>query len=78
MLVSFKKFVFSITFNFFLFLFLILSIQNSSNKSKVYFLNSETVKLPISFIFGVSFITGSVIGGFTNFINQKNDSLNRN
>ncbi len=41
-----------------------IGIQNSSNKSKVNFLINETVKLPISFIVGSSFICGSIIGSF--------------
>jgi len=45
-----------------LFLFLIIGIQNSSNKSKVNFLINETVNLPVSFIIGVSFISGSILG----------------
>ena len=57
-----KKIIFSLTFNSCLFLLLMIGIQNSSNKSKVQFFFSETVKLPISFIFGSSFIGGSLIG----------------
>ena len=60
MLVSLKKFFFVFTFNFSLFLLLIIGIQNSSNQSKVNLLISETVKLPISFIIGLSFISGSI------------------
>ena len=45
-----------------LFLFLIIGIQNSSNKSKVNFLINETIYLPVSFIIGVSFISGSILG----------------
>ena len=59
-----KKIIFATTFNSCLFLLLIVGIQNSSNKSKINFLISETVKLPISFIIGVSFIGGSVLGSF--------------
>ena len=43
---------------------LIIGLQNNSNKSKVDFLVEETVKLPIGFIVGTSFITGSIIGNF--------------
>ena len=43
-----------------------VAIQNSVKKSKVNFLINETVKLPISFIIGSSFICGSVIGSFFN------------
>ena len=62
MFYKFKKISFGLTFNFCLFLLLIIGIQNSSNKSKVNFLVNETVKLPISFILGSSFIAGSLIG----------------
>ena len=58
----FNKLIFSITFNSCLFLLLIIVIQNSTNKSKVNFLMNETVKLPISFIVGSSFIGGSLMG----------------
>ena len=64
MSVLLKKIIFATTFNSCLFLLLIVGIQNSSNKSKINFLKSETVKLPISFIIGVSFIGGSVLGSF--------------
>ena len=62
MTLIFKKIILALTFNSFLFLLLIIGIQNSSNKSRVNFLNNETVKLPISFIIGSSFIGGSLIG----------------
>ena len=58
----FRKIIFALTFNSCLFLLLIVGIQNSSNKSKVNFLINETVKLPISFIIGSSFVGGSLIG----------------
>ena len=67
-----KKIFFPITFNTILFLFLIIGIQNSSNKSKVNFLINETVSLPVSFIIGVSFISGSVIGNALNINNLFN------
>ena len=57
-----KKAIFATTFNSCLFLLLIIGIQNSSNKSRVNFYINETVKLPISFIIGSSFIGGSLIG----------------
>ena len=61
-----KKIIFATTFNSCLFLFLMIGIQNSSNKSKVNFLMNETVQLPISFIIGSSFISGSIIGSLFN------------
>ena len=69
---AFKKLIFSITFNSCLFLLLIIGIQNSSSKSKVNLFKNETIALPISFIVGVSFITGSITGSFVPiFFNNK-------
>ena len=67
-----RKIIFTLSFNSCLFLFLIIGIQNSTNKSKVNFLINETVKLPISFIIGSSFIGGSLIGSIfkLNFIKK--------
>ena len=62
----FKKIIFTTTFNSCLFILLMIGTQNSDNKSKVNFLINETVKLPISFIIGSSFICGSIIGSFFN------------
>ena len=62
-----KKIIFALTFNLCLFILLMIGIQNSSNKSKVNFLINQTVKLPISFIIGSSFIGGSIIGSILNF-----------
>ncbi len=61
---SFKKLSFMILFNLSLSLMLMIGIQNSSQKTKVNFLNNETVALPISFIIGVNFIAGSLFGNF--------------
>ena len=60
--VIFKKIIFATTFNVCLLLLLMVGIQNSSNKSRVDFLINKTIKLPISFIIGSSFISGSIIG----------------
>ena len=73
MSVILKKIIFATTFNSCLFLLLIIGIQNSSIKSRVNFLKNETVKLPISFIIGTSFISGSLIGSFFN-LNLKKKS----
>ena len=64
---SFKKLFFIFTYHSCLFLILIIGIQNSSNKSRVNLLMNESVKLPISFIVGTSFITGSILGAFLTF-----------
>ena len=68
-----KKIIHSLTFNTCLFFLLLIGIQNSSNKSKVNFLINETVKLPISFIIGSSFVSGSLIGSLL-IINLRNDN----
>ncbi len=73
MSVILKKIIFAFTFHSCLFLLLIIGIQNSSKKSSVNFLINETVKLPISFVIGSSFISGSIIGSLFN-INLTNKS----
>ena len=68
-----KKLFFTTTFNSCLFTLLVIGLQNNSNKSRVNFLIEETVKLPIGFIVGTSFITGSIIGNLFNFnLDNKN------
>ncbi len=59
-----KKIIFATTFNSCLFVLLMIGIQNSSYKSKIKFLNNETINLPVSFIVGANFICGSLIGNF--------------
>ena len=61
-----KKIIFAVIFNFTLFSILMIGIQNSTNKRKVNLLINETVRLPIGFIVGVSFISGSLLGGILN------------
>ena len=72
-MILFKKVLFTITLNSALFLLLIIGIQNSSNRSKVKLIIGETVSLPISFIIGISFISGSVSSNLLtiNLINNK-------
>ena len=68
-----KKIIFALTFNVSLFLLLMIGIQNSSESRRVNLILKQTVKLPVAFIIGVSFISGSLTGStLTNtFINQK-------
>ena len=68
-----KKIIFTFTFNVSLFLLLIVGIQNSRESRKVNLILSQTVKVPIAFIIGVSFISGSLTGSLiTNTcLNQK-------
>ena len=60
MSLTIKKLLFSVLFNISLFLILIIGIQNSSRSKKVNLIFSETINLPISFIIGLSFISGSI------------------
>ena len=62
MLIILKKSLFTLTFHFSLFLILMVGIQNSSRKNKVNLIINETVNLPIGFIVGISFISGSITG----------------
>ena len=73
MLYSLKKILFIFIFNTSLFLLLMIGIQNSKNSGKVNLIATETIKLPISFIIGLSFISGSLTGSLlsTSFINRK-------
>ena len=70
-MVLMKKVIVSIFFNSSLFLILMVGIQNSSTRNKVNFLINETVELPLSFIIGTSFITGSILGSLLPTINFK-------
>jgi len=45
---------------------LIIATQNSSKKEKIHLLKNESVSLPISFIVGISFISGSLVGSIFN------------
>ena len=61
-----KKVFFNTAINFIFFILLLIGIQNSSKKAKVNLLIDETIALPISFIIGTSFISGSLLGGLLN------------
>ena len=73
MLFKLKKLFFIFTFNSSLFLLLMIGIQNSSIRKKVNLIVTETISLPISFIVGVSFISGSLTGNLLkiNIYNKK-------
>ena len=55
-----KKILFAAIFNSCLFVLLLIGIQNSANRKKVNLIFSETINLPISFIIGISFVSGSI------------------
>ena len=59
---SIKKVIFSLIFNSTLLIMLVIGIQNSGNKNKVNFILNESVELPVSFIIGITFISGSILG----------------
>ena len=73
MIFALKKFIFHATINISFFLILLIGLQNSSKKSKVNFFINETIELPIGFIIGTSFISGSLIGALIplNFSKKK-------
>ena len=72
MFLKLRKIIFTLTYNSCLFLLLIIGIQNSSNSSRVKLLKNQTIKLPISFIIGSSFIGGSLIGSLFTINTIKN------
>ena len=53
----------NLVLNFILFLSILFIIQNSQDKKKIIFLNHESVKIPVSFIIGTSYVSGSITGG---------------
>ena len=55
-----RKIIHIIIFNLSMFLLLMIGIQNSSEERKVNFIIGETISLPVSFIIGISFISGSL------------------
>ena len=71
-----KKVLLNTAINLFLFFLLLIGIQNSSNKAKVDLMINETIELPIGFIIGTSFISGSLLGSFIslNLFNPNNSS----
>ena len=74
MLNPIRRIIYIVLFNSSLLLILMVGIQNSSSKRKVNLIISETVQLPVSFIIGVSFITGSISANlFSNNFLRKGD-----
>ena len=68
----FKKILFSLIFNLILFTLLTIGLQNSFNKKKVNLFMYESVELPVGFILGVSFISGSILGALITKENKFN------
>ena len=72
MMHNLNKLFFNVFYNSSLFLILLIGIQNSSSKVKVNLLINETIRLPISFIIGTSFISGSIFGSLFKLSTTKN------
>ncbi len=68
-----RKFFFIFTLNFSFFLLLMVGIQNSAEKRKVNFIVKETISLPIGFIMGVGFISGSITASILTLKSNKQD-----
>ena len=68
---DFKKLFLNILTNSLLVIFLIITIQNSNNRNSVNLISFKTISLPLSFILGSSFITGSICGGIVQSIKFK-------
>ena len=72
-MLTYKKIIFNILFNSSIFIVLLIGIQNSSQKKRINFLINQTISLPVSFIIGTSFISGSICGSIlTLTIKRKN------
>ena len=74
MLFRLQQLIFIFSYNLSLFLLLMIGIQNSSIRKNVNLIITETINLPISFIIGVSFISGSLTGNLLKMdFNNEND-----
>ena len=73
-----KKIIFNFLFNLSLFILLMISIQNSFQKRQVKLLFLETINLPISFIIGTSFISGTLLGSFISELITNNSDYRDN
>ena len=69
----FQRILFALIFNTTLFLMLLIGIQNSSKKNNINFFFTETINLPISFIIGTSFLTGSISGSLLSLFYLKKE-----
>ena len=74
MIFRLQQLIFIFSYNLSLFLLLMIGIQNTSNRKNVNLIITETITLPISFIIGVSFISGSLTGNLLKIdFNNEND-----
>ena len=65
---------FNLASSILLILFLCLGSQNLDKRYKLNILTTETVKLPVGFLVGVSFTLGGLSGGITSTLMVKNRS----
>ena len=70
-----KKIFTLFLFNSCLLCLLFIGLQNSSNKRKVDLILDKTIPLPVGFIVGVSFISGSIMGSLLNINFLKKNNL---
>ena len=68
-----RKLFFIFALNFSFFFLLMVGIQNSSEKRRINFIVTETISLPIGFIMGVSFISGSITASILTFKSNNQD-----
>ena len=73
MLLRLKLFTFSLVSGILLIFFLCLGSQNLEKRYSLNLLASETVKLPVGFIVGISFTLGVLSGGFTSALMIKDE-----
>ena len=66
MYIFLKNIFFNAALNITLFLLLMIGIQNTNSSYTVNLFLVETIKLPIGFIVGASFISGSITGSLIN------------
>ena len=72
MSITLKKLFINAIINSILFLFLMISIQNSFKKVKVNLILTDTIQMPLSFVSGIFFISGSITGSLLTLNFKKN------
>ena len=78
MLLKLQLIFFNIASSILLILFLCLGSQNLDKRYKLNLLTTETVKLPVGFLVGVSFTLGGLSGGISSILMMNNRSKNSN
>ena len=73
MYLTIRKLFFIFALNFSMFLLIMIATQNSLEKRKVNFMLGETISLPVGFIMGVSFLSGSITSGILTFKSHNKD-----